>query len=91
MRLFPRRDCVVVLAGVKAVARWVAVPALMTPGAGADLGRRSGTDAGVVSAAGSGAGVRLVEEALANNLYLTRAQPTVSFAHIHAIHITVRI
>src|SRR6476469_8113119 len=27
-------------------------------------------------------------QALANNLYLTRAQPTVSCAHIHAIRIT---
>jgi hypothetical protein len=47
LELFPLRECVVVLAGVKAGARRVAAPAL-TPAAGADLGRLRETAIGLV-------------------------------------------
>jgi hypothetical protein len=47
LELFPLRECVVVLAGVKADARGVAAPAL-TPAAGADLGRLRETAIGLV-------------------------------------------
>ena len=45
--LFPLRECVVVLAGVKAMVLRVAAPAL-TPAAGVDVGRLRGTAAGLV-------------------------------------------
>jgi hypothetical protein len=47
LELFPLRECVVVLAGVKADACRVAAPAL-TPAAGADLGRLRETAIGLV-------------------------------------------
>jgi hypothetical protein len=64
--LFPRRDCVVVLAGVKAIARRVAAPAL-TPAAGGEVELRPGTAGPVVLVAGGASAevVRLVEDVLA--------------------------
>src|SRR5262249_60619259 len=48
LELFPRRECVVVLAGVKAGALRVAARPL-TPAAGAEPGRLRGTEVGFVA------------------------------------------
>jgi hypothetical protein len=60
LELFPRGECVVVLAVVKADALRVAAPAL-TPAAGGEVERRRGTASAAPVGAGS-VGVCLVED-----------------------------